>query len=56
MSRTFAILEVAPNIFDEIQELLLAAGYEHAFIIDEGNGRLIDMHGIALKRYEPERG
>lgn len=47
-TRTYAILEVSPEIYDQIRKQLEAAGYEHAFH-KEGDKEVIDMHGIALK-------
>lgn len=44
MTRTYAILDVSPAAYDEIEAKLRSAGYEHA--IDE----VIDMHGLALRR------
>lgn len=48
-THTFATLEVSAAVFDEVMEKLQAAGYDHAFI-DQGDGLLIDMNGIALKK------
>ncbi len=45
MARTYAILEVSIEVYDEILEKLREAGYGHA-INSEGE---IDMHGIALQ-------
>jgi hypothetical protein len=47
-TRTYAILEVTPEVYASIRELLAEAGYEHAFHKD-GAEDVIDMHGIALK-------
>lgn len=44
MTRTYAILEVSPEAYQEIREKLAAAGYE-----DQFHGNVIDMHGIAVK-------
>ncbi len=46
-TRTYALLEVSPAAYAEIRAKLMAAGYEHAFHVDE-RGEAIDMHGIAL--------
>lgn len=46
MSHTYALLEVSPAVYVEIERRLREAGYEHAFNA-EGH---IDMHGIALER------
>ena len=48
MTYTYAILDVSANAYREIREKLAAAGYQHAFA-DQGDGEVIDMHGIALK-------
>jgi hypothetical protein len=54
MSHTYAILEVSPAAFEEIEQKLRNAGYHHVFDTDgfDTDGRMvvIDMHGIALKR------
>lgn len=52
MTYTYAVLEVSPACYDEIKEKLDAAGYQHAFHTERGEGVLIDMHGIALRRDE----
>ncbi|MBT9493887.1 MAG: hypothetical protein IV107_16430 [Paucibacter sp.] len=44
-THTYAALEVSPATHHEIEKLLRAAGYDHAF--DDGEGA-IDMHGIGL--------
>ena len=59
-TRTYAILEVKPEIYDEIHRLLEAAGYQHAFHVDR-DGQVIDMNGIALqakicREYPPNAG
>lgn len=46
-TRTYVILEVGGEAFDEIAEKLAAAGYFHAF--DDFTGT-IDMNGIGLVR------
>lgn len=46
-THTYAILEISSAAFSEINMLLTAAGYTHAFHLDEGR-MVIDMHGIAL--------
>lgn len=45
---TYAIVEVSQVTFDEIKGILLAAGYGDV-IQDDGDGSVIDMHGMALK-------
>lgn len=47
-SRTYAILDVSPATYREIRAKLVAAGYDHAFHVDE-QGEAIDMSGIALR-------
>jgi hypothetical protein len=59
-TRTYAILEVTPEIYNQIRKLLAEAGYEHAFHGDR-DGEVIDMHGIALqgkicREYPPNAG
>jgi len=50
MTHTYAILEVSSAAYKEIKDKLEAAGYQHAFYDDrDGDGIIIDMHGIALK-------
>lgn len=46
---TYAILEVSKETFDEIYKLLHVSGYEELFQ-DYPDGRVIDMHGIGLKK------
>ena len=45
MTHTYAELEVSRSTFEEIMEKLKEADYDHAILDD---GRVIDMHGIAL--------
>lgn len=52
MTRTFALLEVAPSMFDEVRAKLEGAGYDHAFHEHDGRS-VIDMHGLALVAGEP---
>jgi hypothetical protein len=47
-TRTYAILEVSPAAFAEIERKLRDAEYDHAFSRD-GSRLTIDMHGIALQ-------
>jgi len=47
ITHTFARLEISKPAFDEIANKLKAAGYDHAFMVDDGVA-LIDMHGIAV--------
>lgn len=54
-THTFAVLDLSKEAFAEIRHKLKQAGYEHAFI--EQDGRLvIDMHGIAVAQDEDEAG
>jgi len=47
---TYAILEVSHAAYTEIKEKLKAAGYSDQFHDGrDGDGVVIDMHGIALK-------
>jgi hypothetical protein len=46
---TFAILEVSKETFEEIAKKLMAVNYEHAFH-ELKEGRVLDMHGVALKQ------
>ena len=48
ITRSTAILELSPAAYDEIEQKLLAAGYEHVF--ERGPGSLIDMEGIGVTR------
>lgn len=48
MTYTYAVLEVTPSTYAEVEEKLRAAGYDHA--IEKG---VIDMHGLALQRLAP---
>ncbi len=47
-THSFAELEVSEDTFTEIEKLLRAAGYDHAFIKSAFHGTVIDMHGIGL--------
>ena len=44
MSHTFVKLAISQAAYDEIEEKLRAAGYDHVFMEDKA----IDMHGIAV--------
>jgi hypothetical protein len=47
---TYAILEVSHAAYSEIKAKLEQAGYSDQFHDDrDGDGVVIDMHGIALK-------
>lgn len=45
-THTYATLEVSHAAYNEVEKLLRAAGYGHAFMPDGA----IDMHGIALTK------
>ena len=50
MTYTYAILDVSHAVYIEIKEKLEKAGYSDQFHDDcDGDGVVIDMHGIALK-------
>jgi hypothetical protein len=50
VTRTYAILEVSREAYQEIRAKLETAGYQHAFHKDSQDDEpVIDMHGIALK-------
>ena len=50
MTHTYAILEVSHAAYSEIKALLEAAGYQDQIHDNrDGDGVVIDMHGIALK-------
>jgi hypothetical protein len=46
-TRTYAIAEVPPEVYAHVRAVLEAAGYSHAFHIEDGS-EVIDMDGIAL--------
>lgn len=50
-AHTYAILEISEAAYREIRGKLEEAGYAHAFHLrdDQGDGEVIDMHGIALR-------
>ena len=53
-THTFTVLRISRPAYDEIRAKLEKAGYDHAFI--EQNGEiLIDMDGIALGGRRPVR-
>lgn len=64
MSHTYAVLQVSAATYAEIREKLKAAGYEHAFHVEERAFRMndrrevevIDMHGIALSAIVVDNG
>jgi hypothetical protein len=48
-TRTYAILEVDPEIYKKIRAQLEEAGYGHAFHRGNNDDEVIDMNGIALQ-------
>ena len=56
-THTFVTLTVPPLVYLAIRDLLINAGYNHAFV-DFGHetGERIDMHGIALRMERATRG
>ena len=48
-THTFVELKVSSATYDEIAAKLKDAGYTHVFL---DNDRVMDMHGIALKKEE----
>jgi hypothetical protein len=51
MTHTYAILDVPRAVYAAVRALLDAAGYQHAFHLadKQGEGEIIDMHGVALR-------
>ncbi len=50
MTYTYALMDVSESTYNEIKKKLEDAGYQHAFHDDhDGDGMVLDMHGIALK-------
>jgi len=50
MSRTYFIITISHNAYGEIREKLLAAGFQHALVLDRGvRHEVIDLHGIAVQ-------
>lgn len=48
MTRTYAVLDVSAEAYQEIQQALVRAGYDHVFHAQADGRIVIDMHGIAL--------
>lgn len=46
-THTFVILELSPAAYEEIKTKLEAAGYQDAFIEQDGR-TVIDLHGISV--------
>lgn len=47
-THTYALMEVPPSVFELIKAQLLAAGYEHAICMQDGERTMLDMDGIAI--------
>lgn len=47
MTYTYAVMGVSPDVYKEIKQKLVDAGYDHA-IHTHGGEELLDMRGIAL--------
>ena len=57
MTYTYAILKVSHAAYEEIKAKLEAAGYQDQFHDDrDGDGIVIDMHGIALADQGDDHG
>jgi sugar phosphate isomerase/epimerase len=52
-THTFVVLELSDQSFKEIFTKLKEAGYDHAFVEEDGKV-VIDMHGIAVGQSEPK--
>lgn len=52
-TRTLATLELSRAAYDEIAAKLAAAGYDHAFLDEDG---LIDLTGIGVTKGEDDGG
>lgn len=56
-THTYAILKVSHATYEEIRAKLEAAGYQDQFHDDrDGDGIVIDMHGIALADQGDDHG
>jgi len=50
MTYTYALMDVSESTYNEIKKKLEDAGYQHALHDDrDGDGVVLDMHGIALR-------
>ena len=56
MTYTYAVLEVTAATFREIQDKLVAAGYQHTFKEDRNGQLVIDTHGVALRDEDGDAG
>ena len=54
MTYTYAILAVSEATYNEIYEALERAGYSDQFH-DDRDGVVIDCHGLALAKKEPDK-
>jgi len=54
-THTFALLELSPAAYGEIRYKLEQAGYQHAFIEDDGKP-IIDMQGIGVTMSDASPG
>ncbi len=52
-THTFVTLELSPAAWLEIYTKLKSAGYDHAFLFENGE-KLIDMYGIAVQPLAPD--
>jgi hypothetical protein len=52
MTYTFVVLKLSQAAFQEVRDKMVAAGYEHA-LDRNGDGELVDMHGIAVQAETP---
>lgn len=48
MAHTYNVLPVPPAVYAAVRALLAAAGHDHAFL-EQTDGEVIDLHGIALQ-------
>lgn len=53
MTRTFAIMQVSQEAYEEIKQYLIEADYKHAILSDDGR-QVLDMHGIGLVNMGPQ--
>ena len=53
-TRTYVCLPLSKAAFEEIQDKMKEAGYNHAFSESTYHGTVIDMHGIAVAKDQLE--
>lgn len=53
-THTYTVLTVSREAYAEIERLLREAQYDHVFHQHHEHGTVIDMHGMALARPEPD--